>query len=80
MKTRIIVVTSGDGTFRLITELGFPIGSRLLTVAPEPGKDYPDLQDTFPTRLEADRAAIRWNTYLLWADKKKSKQKSRISE
>lgn len=80
MKTRIIVVTKLDDTFKLTTEYGFPIGSRLLTVAPETGKDYPDLQDVFDTKLEADRAAMRWNLYLIHAAKKKSKKRERISE
>ena len=79
MKTRIKVVHC-ENKFRLLTELGFPIGARLLTVAPEKGRDYPDLQDVFATKLEAERAAIRWNTYLLHAAKKKSKTKTRISE
>lgn len=79
MKTRVLVVPDG-AVFRLRTSLGFPIGPRMLSVAPEPGKDYPEIQDTFTTKLEADRAAVRFNTYLLWAEKKKSKQKSRISE
>lgn len=80
MKTRIIITTKLDGTFKLMTENGFPIGSRLLTVAPDTGRDYPELQDVFATKSEAERAAMRWNLYLNDAAKKKSKTKYRSSE
>ena len=77
MTARVLVTMQEDGQFRIRTEIGFPIGSRMLTVAPEEDKDFPELQDTFKTRLEADRAALRWNLYLRWAKKKKAKNKNR---
>lgn len=80
MRSRVIVVTTGDGEFRLITEFGFPIGSRLLSVAAEKGRDLPELTDRFVSKIAAQRAALRWNQYLLHAHAKKSKQKGRISE
>ena len=80
MRTRVIVVAADDGKFRLRTEHGFPIGSRMLGVAPEPDKDYPELTDTFGTKLDANRAALRWNLYLAHAEKKKTKKIYRLSE
>ena len=80
MRTRVIVVAADDGKFRLRTDFGGPIGSRLFSVAPEPEKDYPELTDTFGTKLEANRAALRWNLYLAHAEKKKTKKIYRLSE
>lgn len=76
MRAKVIVVTPFEGSFRLITDKGYPIGGRLLTVAPEKDREYPDLQDTFEKKLDADRAALRWNQYLLHASKKRAKRKN----
>lgn len=75
-----IVVIEQSGQFILRTSNGFPIGSRLLSVAPETGKDLPDLRSEFPTKTEAARAALDFNMYLLWAAKKKSKSRARFAD
>lgn len=77
--TKVIVVPHGD-TFHLRTSQGFPIGSRMLTVAPEKGKDYPELKSVFLSKHDANRAALEWNVYLLHAAKKKSKSKQRFAD
>jgi hypothetical protein len=79
MKSKVVVIHEGN-QFLLMTSFGFKIGSRMLTAAPEAGKDFPELTDRFETKAEADRAAMKWNLYLLHADKKRSKTKQRISE
>src|SRR6188472_2573886 len=79
MRSKVSVIPEAN-EFILRTSLGFPIGSRMLGPAPEEGKDYPELQDRFTERLDADRAALRWNMYLAHAAKKRPKSKGRISE
>jgi hypothetical protein len=79
MSTRIIV-TEEAGVFRLRTERGFVLGPRLYSVAPESGKVLPGLQDEFPNKLAATRAAMDWNVYLLWAWKKRSKSRERSAD
>ena len=37
----------------------------MLTVAPEKGHDYPELTDWFATKAKAEKAALKWNLYLL---------------
>lgn len=77
--TKVIVVPQ-NGKFHLRTSNGFPIGSRMLTVAPETGKDYPELKSEFSSRHDASRAALEWNLYLSMAAKKKSKSKQRFAD
>lgn len=77
--TKVIVVPQGD-TFHLRTIQGFPIGSRMLTVAPEKGKDYPELKSVFTSKHDASRAALEFNLYLQHAAKKKSKSKQRFAD
>lgn len=77
--TKVIVVPQGD-KFHLRTSNGFAIGSRMLTVAPEPGKDYPELKSEFSSKHDANRAALEFNLYLNWAAKKKSKSKQRFAD
>lgn len=79
MHTRI-VVKGEDGAFKLRTERGFVIGPRLITVDPDKGKQLPTMQDKFDKKIDADRAALAWNTYLLYAWKKRSKSKSRTAD
>jgi hypothetical protein len=79
MKSKVIVIPEGN-EFILRTSFGFKIGSRMLTAAPEENKDYPELTDRFATKGEADRAAMRFNLYLMHAEKVRSKGKQRISE
>jgi hypothetical protein len=66
MLNRVIVNTTDTG-FRLTTRLGFPIGPRM-----DSGGDCPPMTDMFATKLEADRAALSWNTYLLSIAKKRA--------
>lgn len=80
MPTVKVVVILQDDEFILRTSHGHPIGSRMFSVAPEAGRDYPELTDRFSTKVDADRAAMRFNLYLLHAAKKRNKTKSRISE
>lgn len=77
--TKVVVVPQDD-KFLLRTTNGFPIGSRMLTVAPEKGKDYPELKSEFSSKHEANRAALEFNLYLNWAAKKKSKSKMRYAD
>ena len=75
-----IIVTEEAGVFRLRTERGYVLGPRLYSVAPETGKVLPALQDEFPTKLAATRAAMDWNVYLLWAWKKRAKSRERSAD
>jgi hypothetical protein len=75
-----IVVTEEAGVFRLRTERGFVLGPRLYSVTPEAGKVLPGLQDEFPNKLAATRAAMDWNVYLIWAWKKRSKSRERSAD
>jgi hypothetical protein len=75
-----IIVTEEAGVYRLRTERGFVLGPRLYSVAPETGRVLPALQDEFPTKLAATRAAMDWNVYLLWAWKKRSKSRERSAD
>lgn len=75
-----IIVTEEAGVFRLRTERGYVLGPRLYSVAPETGKVLPALQDEFPTKLAATRAAMDWNVYLLWAWKKRTKSLERSAD
>lgn len=79
MRTKVVVIPDGD-QFVLRTSNGYPIGARMLTVAPEKGKDYPQLTSRFDSRNDANRACLAWNMYILWADKKKSKSKARYAD
>lgn len=67
-------------TWVLKTSLGLTVGTRMLSTAPEDGKDYPEIPEEFQNKLDADRACLRWNEYLLHAWQKRSKTKRRISE
>ena len=75
-----IVIKEEDGKFILRTERGFVIGPRLITVDAEKGKQLPGMQDKFDKKIDADRAALAWNTYLLYAWKKRSKSKARSAD
>lgn len=75
-----IIVTEEAGVFRLRTERGYVLGPRLYSVAPETGRVLPALQDEFPTKLAATRAAMDWNVYLLWAWKKRTKSLERSAD
>jgi hypothetical protein len=77
--TKVVVIAEGT-EFVLRTSHGYKIGSRMLSVAPESGRDYPEMTDRFATKAEADRAAMRFNLYLIHAENKRSKTKQRISE
>jgi hypothetical protein len=79
MSTRIIV-TEEAGVFRLRTERGFVLGPRLYSANPEDGKVLPGLQDEFPNKLAATRAAMDWNVYLLYAWQKRSKKGERSAD
>lgn len=69
----IVVAEKRGEQWVLRTQMGNPIGQRLLTVAAEPGKELPDLQDTFDSEPAARRAALRWNMYLRHARSRKSR-------
>lgn len=75
-----IIVKEQDGKFILRTERDYVVGPRLITVAPETGKILPGMQDKFDSKLDANRAALAWNTYLLYAWKKRSKSKVRSAD
>ena len=77
--TRIIVIEEA-GVFRLKTERGYVLGPRLYSANPEDGKELPGLQDEFPNKLSATRAAMDWNMYLLYAWKKRSKSRERSAD
>jgi hypothetical protein len=57
------------------------LGQRLYSVEPKKGATLPVVPDKpFSTRLEAEKAKLEWNTYLLHAWKTRSKSKTRVSE
>lgn len=49
----------------LRTSMGFIAGDRLITKSPEPGRSLPPDQVKYASRQDADRAAMRWNLYLM---------------
>lgn len=75
-----IIVKEEQGKFILRTERDYVIGPRLITVNAEEGKILPGMQDEFDSKLDANRAALAWNTYLLYAWKKRSKSRSRSAD
>jgi hypothetical protein len=80
MRTKVVVKQTASG-FHLETEYGFPIGPRMLSVAPKEATEYPlDPTRPFASEFEANVAKLEWNTYLLHASKNRSKSKSRSSE
>jgi hypothetical protein len=80
MRTKVVVKQTASG-FHLETEYGFPIGPRMLSVAPKEGSEYPVVPTgPFASEFEANVAKLEWNTYLLHASKNRSKSKSRSSE
>jgi hypothetical protein len=80
MSNARVIVTEEAGVFRLRTERGFVLGPRLYSVAPEAGRVLPGLQDEFPNKLAATRAAMDWNVYLLYAWQKRSKKGERSAD
>jgi hypothetical protein len=80
MSNTRIIVTEHAGLFRLTTERGYVLGPRLYSVSPEEGKVFPDLKDEFTTKLDASRAAMDWNMYLLYASKKRAKSRDRSAD
>ncbi len=78
MSNTRVIVTEEAGVFRLRTERGFVLGPRLYSANPEDGKVLPGLQDEFPNKLAATRAAMDWNVYLLYAWQKTLKKTREI--
>ena len=80
MRVKVEVIEY-QGTFLLRTDRGMPLGQRLYSVAPKKGMVMPEIPSVaFSTKLEAERAKLQWNTYLLHAWQKRSKEKTRVSE
>lgn len=80
MRAKVIVVPV-EGGFTLRTENDFPVGQRMLSVAPKKGSDFPVVPDApFRSEFEANKAKLDWNTYLLHAEKTKSKSRTRTAE
>lgn len=71
----ILVTPRPDGLFELRTSNGFPVGNRLISSAPEPGRMYPPEQTVFTDRIEASKAAADWIVYLSGVRKKKKRGK-----
>ena len=80
MQTKVVVIES-NGEFVMRTERGMPVGDRLLSIAPDKGKTFPEVPSKpFVTKLEAERSRLAWNLYLAHAWKKRSKSRVRTSE
>jgi hypothetical protein len=71
----ITVTPRNDGLFELRTSNGFPVGNRLISSAPEPGRKLPPEQTVFTDRIEASKAAADWIIYLAGVRKKKKRGK-----
>ena len=71
-----IIVEQCESGWRLRTGRGEPVGSRLLSVDPEPGKSLPDLTaagKVFASKNDAVKMAFEWNLYLMWVQSKRRK-------
>lgn len=79
---RVVQVNSVVSAWTLRTSNDNPVGSRLLTVDPEEGRELPLIPPTagWTTKIDAERAAIRWNMYLRWAQDKKRKRTNKGTE
>lgn len=70
----VTVVARPDGRFELRTPNGFPVGNRMISTAPEPGRAFPPEQTVFDSKPAASRAAAEWIVYLAAAKKRKQRK------
>jgi len=76
-----VVLNETPEGYVLRTTLGNPVGGRMLTVAPQDGKIYPEIPSgPIESKLDAERLRLAWNTYLIHALKSRSKSKVRTAD
>jgi len=81
VNTKIKIIGNDEAGYELRTERGFVLGPRLWTILPQDGKEFPDIPEKpFRTKLEASKAQLDLNLYLMWVYKNRTKTKSRLSE
>ena len=80
MQPSVVLDPTPDG-YVLRTSLGNPVGTRMHTVAPQSGKQLPEVpKGPIESKLDAERLRLAWNTYLIHAYKSRSKSKVRTAD
>jgi hypothetical protein len=76
--TKIVVVKT-DGQFVLRTNLGHPLGMRLLSGDPPAGKKLPPMDPVYKAEIAAMKASLLLNLYLRSQTNRKSSRNSKSS-